>query len=178
MVKPFAFQVNNMSSNLITHKMNLYLETLEYLKNKKILKKYPAKYKILIQFALKCGNKNLMENIFKKGLIFWSKNENFEKNSFIFTIKNAFLNTNAIITVKTKRKGSRNIYIPKKLTKNHSKFLSNSWIIKNAYTKNKNKFFEAVIDELIKSSSNESFSVKNRNDLHKLAEENIVNLKH
>jgi ribosomal protein S7 len=40
------------------------------------------------------------------------------------TLKNAFLNTTPYVSVKTKRKGSKNIYIPLKISPKRGKFLS------------------------------------------------------
>ena len=47
-----------------------------------------------------------------------------QQQNFTFNnISSAISNTSPRISVKTKRKGSKNIYIPTTITKNHSKYL-------------------------------------------------------
>lgn len=43
--------------------------------------------------------------------------------------------------------------------------------------KKRRNFFEGILEELIESSLQKSSSAKKRNDLHKLAEESLVNLR-
>jgi len=43
--------------------------------------------------------------------------------------------------------------------------------------KQKRKVFEGVFEELIESSLKKSASIKKREELHKLAEESLINLK-
>jgi ribosomal protein S7 len=47
----------------------------------------------------------------------------------------------------------------------------------NILAKKKNKIYESIVEELIESSSKKSTSAKKRDELHKLAEENLVNFK-
>lgn len=124
---------------------------------------------------IKKGKKSTLENIFRSGLKHWAKN--IPNKSFNPVFKNAFLNTTPYVSVKTKRKGSKNIYVPLKITANRGKFLSAKWIISNASSRNKRYISEGIVDELIESSSKKSLSVKKRDELHKLAEESLVNLR-
>ena len=128
----------------------------------------------LIQYAIKKGNKNKVENILRSLLFFIIKNPSIQ-NTFNFAdIKKAILNTSPKISVKTKRKGSRNIYVPIKITPSRSKFLSSKWIISHAKLKTNNKFYKNLAEEIIDSSKKTSLSTKKRNDLHKLAEANFL----
>ena len=95
------------------------------------------------------------------------------KISYKKTLTDAFLNTTPHITVKIKRKGSRNIYIPKKLSEKHKQFLAAKWMLTNAVLKKKRKLYEGVLEELVDSSLKNSSAIKKRDDLHKLAEENL-----
>jgi small subunit ribosomal protein S7 len=145
------------------------------MEKKKIQKIFIENYKNLLQYLLKKGKKSLLENKFKQGIVFWMKNtspKNYEN-----TLKNAFLNTTPYVSVKTKRKGSKNIYIPLKISPKRGKFLSAKWILASSFTKQNHNFFESIVEELIESSLKKSSSVKKRDDLHKLAEESLVNFK-
>jgi small subunit ribosomal protein S7 len=132
-------------------------------------------YKNFLQYFIKKGNKAKMETIFKKGFLFWIKNLN--QQNFDSTLKTAFINTTPVVGVKTARKGSKNIYVPTRLTSRRGKFLSAKWMSSNILAKKKNKIYESIVEELIESSSKKSTSAKKRDELHKLAEENLVNFK-
>jgi small subunit ribosomal protein S7 len=116
-----------------------------------------------------------MEIIFKKGFLFWMKNLN--QSNFDTILKTAFTNTTPVVGVKTARKGSKNIYVPTRLTPRRGKFLAAKWMSSNILTKKKHKIYESIVEELIESSSKKSTSAKKRDELHKLAEENLVNFK-
>ena len=47
----------------------------------------------------------------------------------------------------------------------------------NSFAKQKRNFYEGIVEELIDSSLKKSLSVKKRDELHKLADESLVNLK-
>ena len=96
--KRFAFQAKNMSSSLITRKMKSLQTSSINIQN----------YKHLLQYIIKQGKKNTVENYFRKGVFFWIQ-KNATKN-FDLTLKNAFLNTTPYIGVKTKRKGTKKSY--------------------------------------------------------------------
>jgi ribosomal protein S7 len=49
--------------------------------------------------------------------------------------------------------------------------------LQNGVNKKKRNFINGVIEELVESSVKKSISVKKRDDLHKLAEESLVNVK-
>lgn len=131
-------------------------------------------YKTLLQHRIKQGKKNTIEKKFTQGLIFWAKS-NLEKD-FDFILEKAFLNATPFIGVKSKRKGSKNIFLPKKLSTNRSMFLATKWILTNSFEKKKRHFYEGLFEELIESSKKKSASVKKREDLHKLAEESLTNM--
>ena len=103
--------------------------------------------------------------------------KNIPEKNFKTTLTNAFLNTTPYVSVKTKRKGSKNIYLPLKITKKRGKYLSAKWLLTNSFAKQKRNFYEGIVEELIDSSLKKSLSVKKRDELHKLADESLVNLK-
>jgi ribosomal protein S7 len=89
-----------------------------------ILKNTRKNYTHLIQYVLKKGNKNKIENMFRFLLFFLSKKYVLQnKFEFQFILK-AFINTTPRVNVKTKRKGSKNIYIPVPVKRIYSKYLS------------------------------------------------------
>lgn len=133
------------------------------------------KYKHLLQYIIKKGKKATLETKFRQGLLYWIKT--IEASNFEKTLDNAFLNVTPYVSVKTKRKGSKNIYLPLKITNRRSKYLGSTWILKHGLAKKKRNFIEGVVDEIFESSLNKSLSVKKRDDLHKLAEESLVNFK-
>ena len=67
--------------------------------------------------------KNKIENIFRKSLFHLVQNKKY-KNQSAKIINKAVNLTTPYINVKTKRLGSRNVYIPKRMKKNFSEFLS------------------------------------------------------
>ena len=136
-----------------------------------IQKDYIVNYKSLMRYIVKKGNKHSLECLFHKGLIFWCKN--IQPNFYESTLTNAFINTTPHVTVKIKRKGSKNIYIAKKLSENHKKYLAAKWMLTNAALKKKRKLYEGIIEELFESSLKTSICVKKRNDLHKLVAETL-----
>lgn len=136
---------------------------------------YIENYKNFSQHLIKKGKKATVENSIKKGFAHWIKH--IEQKNFDVVLQNAFLYTKPLVGVKPKRKGSKNIYLPLKLTERRSSFLSSKWMLTNAFAKNKRKFYEGVIEELIESSLKKSNSNKKCDELHKLAEESLVNIR-
>jgi ribosomal protein S7 len=131
----------------------------------------------LMQYAIKKGNKNKIENIFRSLLFYIIKNPNLQNNFNFNDIFNAISNTSPKMSVKTKRKGSKNIYIPITITENHSKYLSSNWLITHSKLKNNNTFYKNLAEELNESSKKKSLSFKKCYEMHKLAEASLSNLK-
>ena len=115
--KRFAFQANNMSSSLITRKM-VQIKKKGY----KVHPDYIKDYKNFSQHLIKKGKKTTIENVFKKGVIHLMKNADSIK--FDKTLKKAFNCIKPGVGLKTKRRGSKNIYIPYRLTERRSKYIS------------------------------------------------------
>lgn len=207
MAKHFAFQANNMSSSLITRIYRFIMLNNKYITNKSLLwleirKKSKQNLKVklkqhfnlinkninflknsfsfnyyvfLLQLLIKKGYKYSLEQLFKRSLIFWIKH--YTKNKFLSVLHLAFLNLTPRVSVITKRKGSKNIYIPYRLSKKKSRFLAARWLITNAFLKKKRNFFEGILEELLECSLKMSISLKKKEELLKLAEENLHNLK-
>lgn len=134
-------------------------------------------YSNLIQYAIKKGNKNTIENILLK-MLFNIKKKKLTNNVLTFDgILKAFENITPVVGIKTKRKGSKNIYIPIALTKNRSRYLASNWLIENALLKQNKSFQENLAEELFESSLKKSNSFKKYYDLQKLAESSTNNLK-
>ena len=80
----------------------------------------------LIQYTVKKGNKNKMENIFKKMLFFMKTGSSLNNNLEFDVINKAVENITPVVGIKTKRKGSKNIYVPFPLTESRSNYLLSS----------------------------------------------------
>lgn len=131
----------------------------------------------LIPYVIKKGNKNKIENIFRTLLFYIIKNpqifNDFNYDQFLNSIKNV----TPALSVKTKRKGSKNIYLPIPITTARSKFLASTWLIKSAKTKQHTKFYKNLSEELLESAKKKSLSFKKCFELHKLVEASLSNIK-
>lgn len=143
--------------------------------HKEFDKDYIFKLKHFSRYLIKQGRQTTSEKIFNQMLKYWAK-DSLNKN-FKTTIETAFFNTTPHLGVRTKRKGSKNINIPVKLSGSKKLFLSRAWLLKNALLKKKRKFFQALFEEINESSQKKSASVKKRDDLHKLVFESLINFK-
>lgn len=131
----------------------------------------------LMQYTIKKGNKAKIEKMFRSLLFFIVKNPNIQNNFKFEDILIACKETMPKISVKTKRKGSKNIYVPCTITASRSKYLSSSWILFHAKNKSNNKFYKNLAEELNESSKKKSQSFRKCHEVHKLAEISINNLK-
>jgi len=94
-------------------------------KEKKKLKIYPdyiKNYKNFSQHLIKKGKKSTVESVFKKGLIHLMKNS--DSLNFDQILTKSFKCITPGVGLKTKRRGSKNIYIPYRLTERRSKYIS------------------------------------------------------
>lgn len=140
-------------------------------------KQFLCKYDLFSKYFIKKGKKHLIENEFRKLFLFWAKSKNIENKNFEKVLDTAFKNTTPKLSVKSKRKGSKNIFIPIKISENKGKFLSSTWLRTNALSKKKNNFYQGVLEEFIESSLKKSGSVKKYNELYSTIENNLFNLK-
>lgn len=150
------------SNQIILEESGKYLNSFKY-------------FYFLLQYLIKKGKKYTLEVLFKKSLVNWMQNHSSKKFSII--LDSAYKNLTPHVGVITKRKGSKNIYIPYRLSKKKQNFLATKWILLNALAKKKRKFYDGILEELIECSSKTSISIKKKEELLKLAEENVHNLK-
>lgn len=132
-------------------------------------------YKKLLQYIIKKGNKQSLENIFRKGLIFWSQSVAYK--NFDLTLTNAFKKTLPAVGLRSRRKGSKNIYVPFKISENRKKYLGAHWMLMNAFSKNTRYLYEGIVEELVDCSLNKSESLKKKRSWNKLAADSIGNLR-
>lgn len=144
-------------------------------KGYKVHPDYIKDYKNFSQHLIKKGKKTTIENVFKKGVIHLMKNADSIK--FDKTLKKAFNCIKPGVGLKTKRRGSKNIYIPYRLTERRSKYISANWILTSALSRNKRKLYEKIVEELVETSLKKSSSNKKYTEMFKLAEESLINLK-
>lgn len=131
-------------------------------------------YNFLFQYLIKKGKRYTLEVLFKKNLIFWMLNYN---KKFFSILESAFKNLILHVGILTKRKGSKNIYIPYKLPKKKTYFFAIKWLLENSLIKKKKNFFEALFEELMDCSIGTSLSIKKKEELLKLAENNLRNIR-
>ena len=134
---------------------------------------FRIKYNSLMQYAIKKGNKNKIENTFRT-LLFFIKNNPQIYDKFKFDdITKAFAYTNILMGVKIKRKGSKNIHVPIRFTPSRSNYLSCNSIITHANQKTNKYFYKNLADELIESSKKKSLSTKKSKNLYDLVESSL-----
>lgn len=133
--------------------------------------------KQFLQYLIKRGEHGLIENLFRKELIKCAENQKDFAKNFSTIFKNIFLTTKPLINVKSRRKGSKNIYIPFKITSQYGTFLAASWIIDSVKEKKKRNFMKEFLLEINETFLQKSSSVVKYKNLHKLADENLSNLK-
>jgi ribosomal protein S7 len=138
-----------------------------------VLKKEPTfkYYYFLLQYLLKRGKKYTLEVLFKKSMLNWMQHNSSKK--FVEILNLAYKNLIPHVGVITKRKGSKNIYIPYRLSQKKQ----TKWVLLNALAKKKRKFYDGILEELLECSTKTSVSIKKKKELLKLAEENVHNLK-
>ena len=163
LLKNYRFNLKNNVAH--TLKQNYLLKSENYI-NKNT-------YASLVNFFVKKGKKQTVEKFFKKSVEQWILKGS--KQNFSLMIDKAFINTKPFVGVVTKRKGSKNIYIPQKLSSKRSLFTALKWIRET--TSSNQKFFENFVEELNKCSLKTSIVIKKREELLKLAEDNLSNLK-
>ena len=137
-----------------------------------LINKHNKHYKKFIQFSIKKGKKHTIENAYRKSLFHAAK----KQKKFWTTVDSAIENTTTYLNVKTKRQGSKNIYIPIKIKNNYSQFLAYNWILKDLKKKSTSKFFNKFTNEIIDTAENKSSSSKKKVEIYKLIEENINNV--
>lgn len=153
------------------------MQTIQRKKYEKIeiRPKYITDYKKFSQHLIKKGKKYTVENIFKAGILHWMKH--MDSLEFEDVLKKAFVCVKPGVGLKTKRKGSKNIYIPYRLTTRRSEYLSANWMLTSALARNKRKLSEKIIEELVETSLKKSSSNKKYEEMFKLAEESLINVR-
>ena len=136
---------------------------------KKNINNISHEYNNLIRFSIKKGKKEKIENIYRKALFKFAEQK---KVKFWLTLNQAIDNITIVLNVKIKRIGSKNIYIPFLIKKNHSIFLAYSWIIKGAKNRKEKKFSNKILNEIIETAENKSAASKKKLEIYTLVKEN------
>ncbi|BBA84696.1 30S ribosomal protein S7 [endosymbiont of Euscepes postfasciatus] len=142
--------------------------------NKKILPDYKFNSKIISKFInllMLKGKKTLARYIVYKSLdIFFNKINNFDILNFE---KNVIEKVKPIIEVKSRKIGGSKYSIPVEISINRANTLAIRWIINSARKRLENKFmFIKLSNEYIDILNNKGFSLKKRDEIHKIAESN------
>ena len=120
----------------------------------------------LLLLSLKKRKKNTIKKNFKKMLFFLAK-KNSLKNKDI--IDKAINNTLPVINLQKRKRTFKAVYISNK----QKLFLGNNWIYKSVKKGNYNQYYKNLAEELINTANNNSLSVKQQQDFHKVALENM-----
>jgi ribosomal protein S7 len=144
--------------------------------------KYFAKkfYLRLLHHLIKKGNKYKIEVMFKALSLFIVKLRPFKNSKFKYRFSYlilSFIFTLPSIIVKTKRKGSKHIYMPVPITLKRRLYFSSKWLELSAKTRINKKFYKNLAEEIFATSLQKSLSIKKCLDMHKLAVANKANIK-
>ncbi|AQU89592.1 30S ribosomal protein S7 [Candidatus Carsonella ruddii] len=122
-----------------------------------------------INYIMKNGKKQIAQKIF-----YYSINLitiKLKKNSF-FLIKKILLNVQPIFEIKKRKIGGMNYNIPFKINLKRSLMFAMKWIVFNSKKRNENGFKNKLVGELIDSYYNNSLSIKHKENILKISEQN------
>ncbi|MFI4847120.1 MAG: 30S ribosomal protein S7 [Candidatus Carsonella ruddii] len=122
-----------------------------------------------INYIMKNGKKQIAQKIFYYSINLISIKL---KKNFFFLFKKILLNTQPIFEIKKRKIGGTNYSIPFKINLKRSLMFSMKWIIKNSKKRNENGFKNKLVGELIDSYYNNSLTIKQKNNILKMSEQN------
>ncbi|WGS66647.1 30S ribosomal protein S7 [Candidatus Carsonella ruddii] len=122
-----------------------------------------------INYIMKNGKKQIAQKIFYYSINLISIK--LKKNCF-FLLKKILFNVLPLFEIKKKKIGGVNYNIPFKINLKRSLMFSMKWIINNAKKRNENGFKNKLVGELIDSYFNNSYSIKQKENVLKVSEQN------
>ena len=120
----------------------------------------------LLQLCVKKGKKNLSENLLRNSFFYFSRNHRTMCLSAV--ILKAFLNLQPAVKLQKKGRRHKPIYLSKRV----QAIQASSWILKEVVG-NRNKFYRALMIELLAAYNKTSRSIKDRQLLHQSAGSNV-----
>ncbi len=122
-----------------------------------------------INYIMKNGKKQIAQKIFYYSINLISVKL---KKNYLFLIKKILLNIQPIFEIKKRKIGGTSYNIPFKINLKRSLMFSMKWIILNSKKRNENGFKNKFVGELIDSYYNNSLSIKQKESILKIAEQN------
>ncbi|MGP4128234.1 MAG: 30S ribosomal protein S7 [Candidatus Carsonella ruddii] len=122
-----------------------------------------------INYIMKNGKKQIAQKIFYYSINLISIK--LKKNCF-FLLKKILFNVLPLFEIKKKKIGGVNYNIPFKINLKRGLMFSMKWIINNAKKRNENGFKNKLVGELIDSYFNNSNSIKQKENVLKVSEQN------
>src|SRR3989344_5178967 len=123
-----------------------------------------------INYVMKKGKKNTARKIVYQALNLIKEKAKVENPMEIFDT--ALKNTGPTMEVRSRRVGGANYQVPREVRPERRAYLSMKWIIDSAKAKKGKPMAEKLSEEIILASKNEGDAVKNRENVHKMAEAN------
>ena len=123
----------------------------------------------LINYIMKKGKKSIARKIVYGAFDIIKEKT---KNEPLEVFKLAIKNTGPVLEVRPKRVGGATYQVPREVRGERMLALSLRWMIKAAKSKKGKPMRERLAAELIDASNNTGWSVKKREDTHRMAEAN------
>ena len=130
--------------------------------NKKIINKFT-------NLIMKDGKKSTASNLLKKGIKEASSELNIKEEDLLNKVLE---NVKPLIDARSKRVGRNSYIIPYAITEDQSINLGLKIIVKNTRLRKEKSFLIKLKNEFIDIFNNRGASIKQRNEIHKLAEAN------
>ncbi len=135
----------------------------DYIYNSKLITKF-------INILMLNGKKSIAENILYSSLNILS---NKSKKDRLFLLEKAINNVKPIVEVKSRRVGGTTYQIPVEVKPSRGYTLAIRWIIFYARKRsNKKNMILKLSDELLDAIKKKGFSIKKRDEVHRMAESN------
>ncbi|OQM34097.1 30S ribosomal protein S7 [bacterium endosymbiont of Pedicinus badii] len=115
------------------------------------------------------GKKSLAEKIVYKALKICAKKSG---KSRIETFESALENVKPSVEVKSRRVGGSTYQVPVEVKSSRKNTLAMRWIIESARKRKEKSMFLKLAEEISDAEKNRGFSVKRKEDMHKIAEAN------
>ena len=115
------------------------------------------------------GKKSVAESTFYKSLDIIEQRLNQESLNIF---RQAINNVKPLVELRPRRVGGTTYQVPMDVRSDRRTALAIRWIINNAHERGEKSMRERLASELIEASNNEGASIKQKDDMHRMAESN------
>jgi small subunit ribosomal protein S7 len=123
----------------------------------------------LINHVMRKGKKSLAEKIVYKALDIVKKKT---REDPVVVFKRAVENSRPLLEVRPRRVGGATYQVPMEVSPRRGETLAIRWIVQAARSKEGKAMYERLADEILASAKGEGDAVRQRENLHKMAEAN------